>query len=170
MILLRAIAMDHKEFATIVNRTKAIVLKAVQKHLAAQFYEAIDDVVQETYIRAYKSLVAGKFKSESTLETWLYRIAANESKRMNQKLFRELKKVSRIAVAMDDSMEVVFDGIEIKKMIEKLPLIYKDVLQLKAQGECEENIAKRLNLPRGTVKSRLSRGKQILYKLLQEEI
>ncbi len=55
-------------------------------------------------------------------------------------------------------------------VIEKLPEKYKDVMKLKALGNDETQIAGKLGIPKGTVKSRLSRGKLILYKLLQEEV
>lgn len=163
--------MTQSEFATIVGQTKAVVLQAVRKHLAAQFYEAIDDVVQETYIRAYRSLVAGKFKEESSLETWLYRIAANEAKRMTRKLLREENKLQRLFHSIDKTPpEIQYDELSLMPVIEKLPEKYKDVIKLKALGNDENAIAGTLGIPKGTVKSRLSRGKLILYKLLQEEL
>ncbi|MGQ9843894.1 MAG: RNA polymerase sigma factor [Spirochaetota bacterium] len=163
--------MTQKEFATIVGQTKAVVLQAVRKHLAAQFYDAIDDVVQETYIRAYRSLVAGKFKEKSSLETWLYRIAANEAKRMTQKMLCEENKRKRLLHSIDiNTPKVQYTDLSLMHVIEKLPEKYKDVLKLKALGNDENEIAGTLGIPKGTVKSRLSRGKLILYKLLQEEL
>ncbi|NMB63535.1 MAG: RNA polymerase sigma factor [Spirochaetes bacterium] len=163
--------MNDKEFAKIIGHTKSVVLQAVQRHLAAQFYEAIDDVVQETYIRAYRSLVAGKFKEKSSLETWLYRIAANEAKRMNKKLLREEQKLQKLSHSMDcNPPEIQYDELSLMPVIEKLPEKYKDVMKLKALGNDETQIAGKLGIPKGTVKSRLSRGKLILYKLLQEEV
>jgi DNA-directed RNA polymerase specialized sigma24 family protein len=55
-------------------------------------------------------------------------------------------------------------------VIEMLPDKYKDVVKLKAQGNNEWEIATKLNIPKGTVKSRLSRGKDLLLRLLQEEL
>lgn len=163
--------MTEKDFAIIVGQTKAVVLQAVRAHLAAQFYEAIDDVVQETYIRAYRSLASGKFKEQSSLETWLYRIAANEAKRMTQKLLQEENKLQRfVHSSYVNPPEVQYDELLLMPLIEKLPEKYKDVMKLKALGNDENEIAAELGIPHGTVKSRLSRGKLILYKLLQEEI
>jgi hypothetical protein len=42
----------EKEFAGIVGATKEAVLAAVRRHPAARFYHAVDDAVQETYLRA----------------------------------------------------------------------------------------------------------------------
>ncbi|MCX8124186.1 MAG: RNA polymerase sigma factor [Spirochaetes bacterium] len=162
--------MNQHEFAQIVGKTKHVVLQAVRKHLAAQYYEAVDDVVQETYIRAYRSLASGKFREESSLETWLYRIAANEAKRMTQKLMREEKKVDKLSqLAQLNAHHGEYNELSLMPIIEKLPEKYKDVVKLKALGDDENEIAGKLGIPKGTVKSRLSRGKLILYKLLQEE-
>ncbi len=163
--------MTDKEFANIVGMTKSAVLQAIKKYLAAQYYEAIDDVVQETYLRAYKSLVSGKFKEESSLATWLYRIAANEAKRMNEKLSRDEKKALKLAdFSVIKSSVIESDELSLIECIDKLPVKYRDVVKLKALGNDENDIAGKLNIPKGTVKSRLSRGKQMLYKLLQEEL
>ena len=77
---------SEEQFAAIVNETKGIVLAAVRSHLFEHYAHAIDDVVQETYLRAYKSLVKDKFQNKSKISTWLYAIARNESLRMNGKL------------------------------------------------------------------------------------
>ncbi len=61
--------MTETEFARIVHATKAVVLSAVEKHLAGRFYHAIDDVVQETYLRAYRSLTSDKFRGDSAIST-----------------------------------------------------------------------------------------------------
>ncbi len=163
--------MNASEFTAIVHETKDVVLRAVQKHLAAQFYEAIDDVVQETYLRAYKSLAAGKFEGRSTLDSWLYRIAANESKRMNGKLLQEQKKIQKLSRSTTAySPAIDCEELSLMPVIEMLPDKYKDVVKLKAQGNNEWEIATKLNIPKGTVKSRLSRGKDLLLRLLQEEL
>jgi RNA polymerase sigma-70 factor (ECF subfamily) len=49
--------MTNSDFTEIVNSTKSIVLSAIEKNLAERFFHSIDDVVQETYLRAYKALV-----------------------------------------------------------------------------------------------------------------
>jgi RNA polymerase sigma-70 factor (ECF subfamily) len=53
--------MDEKDFTTIINRTKDTVLSAIERYLAARFYSAVDDVAQEVYLRAYKSLSKDQF-------------------------------------------------------------------------------------------------------------
>ncbi len=165
--------MTDAEFADIVGTTKTIVLSAVRKHLAARFSHAVDDVVQETYIRGYRHLAGGKFRHDSSLESWLYAIARNESLRMNERLAREEEKSRRAASARaveDPADPDPFAGYDIDGLIDSLPAIYRDVLKLKGTGASESDIARRLGISPGTVKSRLSRGRNILRKISREAL
>ena len=87
--------MTEQEFIKIVDETQGLVLSAIEKNLPERFYHAIDDIAQETYFRAYKSLKKNKFKGKSTVQTWVYTIARNETLRMYKKLDREEKKFNR---------------------------------------------------------------------------
>ncbi|MFC1669690.1 RNA polymerase sigma factor [Spirochaetota bacterium] len=164
--------MTEKEFAQIVNSTKNIVLSAISKNLAERFCYSIDDVAQETYIRAYNSLVKNKFRGDSSLNTWLYKIAQNEALRMNKKLGREeekfLKSIEKIKLSSLNSEpeEIDLDLNYIYEMIDKLPEIYRQVLQLASKGFREREISQKLNIKMGTVKSRKSRGREMLQRLL----
>ena len=87
--------MNDKEFTELFKSTKKTVLSAIEKYLAVRFVNAVSDVVQETYLRAFKSLSKKNFLGKSSIETWLYSIAKNESLRMNEKLMREEKKFKK---------------------------------------------------------------------------
>lgn len=164
--------MTESDFAGIVHDTKAIVLSAVEKHLAGRFYHAIDDVVQETYLRAYRSLVSNKFRGDSALSTWLYSIARNESLRMNGKLIREEEKFRKsveLYREADHGTDTDKEDIhEFLSIITLLPEKYRSVLDLVSQGFSEKEIASRLDIKAGTVKSRASRGRDLLKKMYQE--
>ena len=164
--------MTDKEFANIIDSTKAIVLSAIQKNLAHRFFHYIDDVVQETYVRAYKSLTKNKFRYDSKIETWLYTIARNESQRMNSKLIREEEKIKKSKEKQDEIFKFEtpeFDLAvhELYEKISQLPDKYSSVLNLVARGYSEKEIASELKLRPGTVKSRLSRGREMLQKIYQ---
>lgn len=165
--------MNEKEFAAIVTETKGVVLSAIEKNLAERFYHAIDDVAQETYLRAYKSLIKEKFRGDSAMGTWLYRIAVNESLRMNQKLKREedKQKKSISAFEMEPEEESMTEEIAaLKHAIPRLPEKYREVLSLVFEGRSNNEIALRLRIMPGTVKSRTFRGKEMLHKLIREKI
>jgi len=162
--------MDNREFSKIINSTKAVVLGAIEKHLAQDFYHSIDDVVQETYIRAYRGLTGNKFRGDSKIETWLYAIARNESLRMNKKLIREEEKLRKSLENMQNENKNNTTGSdhEIENLhlaIEKLPDNYKSVMELVLKGFSIREIAHRLDIKAGTVKSRTSRGREMLQKI-----
>jgi RNA polymerase sigma-70 factor (ECF subfamily) len=163
--------MTELEFAAIVGRTKKIVLTAVRKHLAARFSYAIDDVAQETYLRGYRHLAGGRFRNESSIESWLYAIARNESLRMNKKLAREEEKAEKAAERLNEHPHEWFsrdDTEYLGRLIDRLPEKYREVMVLKGQGMTEHEIAGRLGINTGTVKSRFSRGKEMLQKISGE--
>jgi len=163
---------EEANFTEIVESTKGVVLSAIGKTLDAEFSSHIDDVVQETYLRAYKSLKKEQFKNNSSLETWLYAIARNESLRMNEKLIRERKKSENLAESMS-SFDAVEKSVEQKSeegsllttLLEKLPEKYRRVIELDIQGYRDQQIAQELQISVGTVKSRNSRGREKLRQI-----
>lgn len=173
--------MEKEAFASIIEETKGFVLKAIRQNLFAEYYYAIDDVVQETYMRAYRSLVKNKFRNESKLSSWLYTIARNESIRMNKKLKsgerRREKYVERNMGYLNNSEENNIeeklerdDLIErVNEAVKKLPDKYENVFDLYIKGFSEKEIAKFLSISRGTVKSRVHRGKEKLRQILDKE-
>lgn len=153
--------MEQKEFAILIDSTKHIVLSAIKKNLYEEFYDSIDDVAQETYIRAYKSLAANKFRGDSSHSTWLYTIARNESLRMNQKRMRQANLATKLKekVVQDsilnprDEMDESGAELELKDLISNLPWKYKSVLALVSEGYKEQQIAQKLGIPEGDRKS-----------------
>ncbi len=155
--------MNENDFALIVKSSKKVVLSAIEKNLAERFYHAIDDVAQETYIRAYRGLVKNSFRAESSIDTWLYAIARNESLRMNRKLMREEEKAARSALQAEREADTVQDDTSIlHESIKALPEKYRPVLQMMASGLRINEISAKLGIKPGTVKSRASRGKKII--------
>jgi len=80
-------------------------------------HENADDVLQETFLRIFKGI--DSFKEKSSLSTWMYRIAHNESLRFLQK-----NKMSKNSTGIDDSIylekltsDSYFDGDEVKKKL-----------------------------------------------------
>jgi RNA polymerase sigma factor (sigma-70 family) len=167
--------MNDKEFAGIVNSTKPIVLSAIKKYVSAEHYHVIDDVVQETYLRAYRSLIKNSFRGDSSVETWLYAIARNESLRMMKKINREDMKLRKKAKKMDDLAleksaeeqdDVNVKRIDLKATISNLPEKYRSVMELVSLGFSEKQIADELSIKQGTVKSRVFRGKFLLHRII----
>ncbi len=164
--------MTDGEFASIVQETKGIVLSAIEKHLDSRHFHAIDDVVQEAYFRAFRSLKKDGFRGDSSINTWLYTIARNEALRMNKKLGRESDKVARkiretspedaaVGLEFDSDIDLMRDSIN------QLPEKYRSVITLVAEGHSVQEISEKLDIRSGTVKSRTSRGREMLQKIMQ---
>ena len=147
-------------------------MSAVEKHLSSRFYHSIDDIVQETYIRAYRSLSRNKFRGDSSVNSWLYAIARNESLRMSKRLAREEQKfqnsVERMKITKFQNAGTNDYAIqELSEAISNLPDKYRPVLEMISQGFSEKRISDKLKIKKGTVKSRASRGREMLYKFLK---
>ncbi len=132
-----------------------------------------EDIGQETFIQLYKSL--DKFRGESSLGTYLTRIAINLSineirRRRRQKKFFFSKadnKIENMPNAKNTS-----DQNEIKKIvrmgIQRLDSKFRSVLVLRLiDGYTTQETAQILNLPVGTVLSRLARAQIKLKKILK---
>lgn len=66
---------DREKFAELVELTSDNIYRLALKMMSNE--QDAEDVLQETYIKAFRSL--DKFEGKSSLTTWLYRIAVNES-------------------------------------------------------------------------------------------
>lgn len=84
-------------------------------------HENANDVLQNTFLRVYKSI--GKFQSKSTLHTWMYRIAYNESIRFleknNKRNYANIDEISEsnLSILFEDAY---FDGDEIQRKLNKI--------------------------------------------------
>lgn len=163
--------MKQREFQTIVEETKGVVLNAVRRYLSRDLTHAIDDVVQETYIRVYLNMGKREFPGETQFRNWVYTIAKNESLRMNL-------KCAKGASFENPGDEAAYAGIaapgpfsegayELNRAIEGLAPRYRDIYTLLNGGYGETEIAERLSLPVGTVKSRVHRGKELIRRTLK---
>ncbi|MCB1193275.1 MAG: RNA polymerase sigma factor [Leptospiraceae bacterium] len=163
--------MEEKEITNLITSTKKVVLSCIGKYLYERFYEAIDDVAQETYFRIYKALKKNQFNHSAKITTWAYTIAKNETFRMNEKLLREERKIVKLKPHIKEKYSENPEEEELQenlnKWLKKLPQKYRIVIMEYSVGKSEKEIAESLSLKQGTVKSRLYRGKKILEGLLK---
>ena len=139
--------------------------------------DAVDDVVQETFAKAWYRIHA--FKGSSSLYTWLYRVAVNGAKdyiksrrRRPAGSFDELPG----RASLPDQRMPQMEGIErrelrlrVRAAIARLPAPFREVLALREiEGMSYNDIAEALALSLGTVESRLFRARQRLRELLEE--
>ncbi|MBT4413957.1 MAG: sigma-70 family RNA polymerase sigma factor [Polaribacter sp.] len=122
-------------------------------------HENADDVLQNTFIRIYKSIQ--NFQEKSSLHTWMYRIAYNESIRFLDK--NKKKDYDNIDDISESNLEVLFedeyfDGDEIQKkltkIISKFSVKQKRVFQMKYFDDLSfRKISEILEVSESTLKS-----------------
>lgn len=171
------------------GRTEAFgeLVRRYQDRLYNTVYRIVDnaedaqDVLQEAFLSAYQSLES--FKGDSLFFTWLYRIAVNTA--------MSLKRKHKVALSIDMGREdnsglEPSDGSEgnqpsfhlekreqerkIQEALSRLSPEHRAVLVLKEmEGQKYEAIAEILDVPVGTIRSRLHRARMELREVLQKE-
>ncbi len=128
-----------------------------------------DDLVQETALRALR--FRDLYREGSSIEAWLFQILRNVFFSRGRKLGRERKALDRYghdpnvgnAVPADPSRQVGGLTRTTERALSLLPDAYRDVLfRVDIGGESYGEVAEALHIPRGTVMSRLHRGRRIL--------
>jgi RNA polymerase sigma-70 factor (ECF subfamily) len=145
-----------------------------------------DDLVQETYLRAYRGF--GGFQEGTNLKAWMYRILTNtfiNSYRAKQRrpqeseleevedlyLYRRLGGLESASLgrSAEDELMDTFSEAEVKTAVESLPENFRmAVLLADVEGFSYKEIAEILDVPIGTVMSRLHRGRKALQKALYD--
>jgi RNA polymerase sigma factor (sigma-70 family) len=123
-----------------------------------------EDVVQEAFVKAYRAL--DRYREGSAFRPWLLRIVANETRNAHRSAVRRAGREARearpgLADLLDPSAEVVGreDRERLLAAVGRLPDKLSHVVACRYLLELDEaTTAVVLGVPRGTVKSRLSRG------------
>jgi RNA polymerase sigma-70 factor, ECF subfamily len=143
-----------------------------------------EDLVQETYLRGYRSY--GTFTEGTNLRAWLFRILTNvfiNSYRAKQRrvdetdlgdiedlyLYRRLGSLEAALASRsaEDQLLDLFSDDEVRRAVEELPEAFRlPVLLADVEGFAYKEIADLLDIPIGTVMSRLHRGRKAMHKSL----
>jgi len=171
-VIEQVLAGDPEPFAWIVRRYQNLVASVAYR--MGVRHSAIEDVVSEVFMKVYTHL--HQYEARYALSSWIYRIATNH-------VLDEMRKRRRAAwVALDDvaeprdtrvdtAAEVVLGerDLIVRQAVLELPQDYARVLVLKHFEELSvETIAEILDIPEGTVKIRLMRGRQRLRRWLED--
>lgn len=144
-------------------------------------HEDAQDVVQESFISAYQSLAS--FKGDSLFFTWLYRIAMNAaiSLRRKKKVAVSLDTGSKHDLMIDpadesrdnrpgESLERREEETQLQAALNRLSTEHRMVIVLKDIEDLRyEEIAVALEVPVGTVRSRLHRARLELREILEKD-
>lgn len=145
-----------------------------------------EDLVQETYLKAYRGFHS--FEENTNLKAWLYRILTNsyinryraQQRRVDEtpmdqdddfSLYRHLGELdpSRAGKSPEEEILDLFSNSEVVEAVESLSETFRwPVLLADVEGFSYKEIAEILDVPVGTVMSRLHRGRKALQRLLYD--
>lgn len=156
------------------SRVISLVGRYVKNHATAQ------DIAQEAFIKAYRGLA--NFRGDSAFYTWLYRIAINTAK---NHLVAQSRRVPDVEIDAQEAEQYSNGGLlqdqssperillteeiknEVFATIETLPDDLKMAITLRElEGMSYEEIAKSMDCPIGTVRSRIFRAREAIDKVL----
>ncbi len=169
----RAKAGDKGAFDLLVRKYQHRIAAVVSRFV--RDYAECQDVVQDSFIRAYKSLSG--FRGDSQFYTWMYRIAVNTAKNH----LASQKRRPSADVEIEDA-EHIDGGIYIQnndtpehellreeiaqvvsKALDQLPAEIRQAITLREmEGLSYEEIAEVMNSPVGTVRSRIFRAREAI--------
>jgi RNA polymerase sigma-70 factor (ECF subfamily) len=170
---------DQQAFDLLVRKYQHKVYGLVSRFISDP--AAVEDVVQESFIKAYRSL--DRFRGESAFYTWLYRIAVNTAKNYlvakgrrppdadidagdaeqmsGAEIMREVGTPEDVALSKEMSRRVL-------EVVEELPADLRTALTLREiEGLTYEEIAKVMDCPIGTVRSRIFRAREAVNNALE---
>lgn len=166
-------------FEIIVKRYNQRLFRIIRSYLSDR--QDIEDVMQTTYLKAYKNLK--QFRGESKFSTWLIRIAIHEA----LKKLKGQDKISNLHSVTDSRHSDLKDSVErytpestmiqkdmnshLEKAIDALPPKYRSVLIMRSIEQLStEETAEILGISQANVKVRLYRAKSKLRDKLTERL
>ena len=169
---------DEQAYVELVNRYRDRLKNFAYRYV--NDYEQSEDIAQETLIKLYTH--KHYYKNIAKFSTWIYTIAANLAKsELRKKKSRKVTNLSQMsreerdyelpAVQPEPHQLIESEFIEkrIQTAIQKLPLHFRTVTILREIQELSyEEISKIVDVPLGTVKSRINRARLQLQKELKD--
>jgi RNA polymerase sigma-70 factor (ECF subfamily) len=161
---------DAEAFGLLVSRHQRAIYRLCYRYLGNQ--QDADDVAQEVFFKAFRSI--GRFRAESALATWLYRIAVNTClnfRSSRRELHAELPdQLPDRSPGISERLEERERRAQVQKAVERLPERQKATLILKVYQELShEEVAAILGVSVGTAKANLFHALANLRRQLGRE-
>ncbi|MEP7015860.1 MAG: sigma-70 family RNA polymerase sigma factor [Verrucomicrobiota bacterium] len=156
---------DQHAFGELVRRHQSAV-RGLLRQLTRTDLALADDLAQETFIRAYKHIRS--FRGEARFSTWLYRIAYN-CFREDARRRKELVGIDEERLQTELDPQTVDAGLrhDLMHALNLLPLNERSAVVLCCQnGLSHDEAARVLEIPLGTVKTNVLRGREKLKRTL----
>ena len=169
---------DAKAFEALVVKYQRRIARHVARYVSHS--GDVEDVVQDVFLRAHRGLAS--FRGDSAFFSWLYRIATNAS-------LSHLKRASGEVLLGDDAPEERSEAFEpgvsdaqnpertlmakqigetVQRAVAKLqPELAEALMLYEVEGKAYRDIAEILNIPIGTVRTRIFRAREFIAKRLE---
>ncbi len=165
---------DRQAFNQLVMRYQNLVYNFLYR--LAPYWDDLDDLAQEVFIKVYHSI--RKLKDRSQFKSWLHQIAVRvymDEQRRRKKRQERFISDERIFAMQSDPQENPGQHLErqelqrqLQEAINRLPEEFKLAIVLREIQELSyEDIGIALNCSTGTVRSRIFRGRQLLQQMLK---
>ena len=171
VLVRRAVDGDQGAFTELVRRHEGRVFAVALRMLGRE--EDALDAAQDAFLTVYRK--AGQFRGDSAFTTWLHRITVNACydilrRRARQPLLRAVGDDEREiepGPPVEDHAATVAGGLDVQRALMEVPEDFRAVLILADVHDLAyEEIATILEIPTGTVKSRLHRGRVALGRVM----
>jgi RNA polymerase sigma-70 factor (ECF subfamily) len=179
-LVLRAQRGDKQAFELLVEKYQRKLGRLLSRFIRDP--AEVEDVTQEAFVKAYRALPA--FRGDSAFYTWLYRIGINTAKNYLMALGRRAPTSTEVEAQDAEGFE---DGEQLRDIntpesmllskeiaatvnatIEELPEELRTAIQLREiEGMSYEDIARIMDCPIGTVRSRIFRAREAIAERLR---
>ena len=179
-LVLRAQSGDKQAFELLVEKYQRKLARLLSRFIRDP--AEVEDVTQEAFIKAYRALPA--FRGDSAFYTWLYRIGINTAKNYLMALGRRAPTSTEVEAEEAEGFE---EGEQLRDIntpesvllsneiaetvnstIEQLPEELRTAIQMREiEGMSYEDIAKAMDCPIGTVRSRIFRAREAIAERLR---
>jgi len=158
-----------EDYEAIVTHYQRLVASVAWRYGTPQ--QEIEDLVSEIFIKAFSNL--HRYRPEHPFSTWLYRLAANHVVDHGRRARKERGRVE-MPESLPDTAPTPGEELDqrekaglLRAALAELPDHYREVLFLVyVEGMKVDEAATALQLPTGTIKTRLMRGRKALGKIL----
>jgi RNA polymerase sigma-70 factor (ECF subfamily) len=179
-LVLRAQKGDKRAFGLLVEKYQRKLARLLSRYVRDP--AEVEDVTQEAFVKAYRALPA--FRGDSAFYTWLYRIGINTAKNYLMAMGRRAPTTTEVEAEEAESHE---DGEQLRDIsspesmllskeiaatvndtIQALPEELRTAIQLREiEGMSYEDIARVMDCPIGTVRSRIFRAREAIAERLR---
>jgi len=163
---------DDEAFEHLFDRYRDAIRRLFVQRLGGEADDA-DDLLQETFIKVYLNL--HRYDDGYTFGQWLYTIARNTFIDFSRKRQSDLsidERFSSPAATTPTPEESIINSqqrTQIERYLDALPEQYKQLFRLRFMDEYSyEEIAEKLHLPMGTVKTQIHRARERMCRMITE--